>query len=150
MIEDEKRSGIRLDEVLMFFPVLFKNFIDHIFSYLDDDTPRIHIGVLLVLKKHGAMPISRIGEILSVAKPNMTPIIKTLIKKGWITGIPQTDRRIKTIEPTQAGLDYINGIISRLEGIVAQRFACLSPGEADEFMKSLNTLIFLGNKVITS
>lgn len=147
-----KNEGyIQLDDMLLFFPILFKNFIDFIFSFLDDQTPRIYIGVLLVLIKCGPMPISHIGERLSIAKPNMTPLIRDLLKNGWIKRYPsREDKRVATIELTEKGQSYITGTIKKLDCIVKEKFSILSKDESYEFVKSLDKVIALGNKVLAA
>ncbi|MCR4436344.1 MAG: MarR family transcriptional regulator [Clostridiales bacterium] len=146
---ESRDQFIQLDEVLLFFPALLKNFIDLIFKSLDDNTPRTYIAILLVLQKDGRQPISTIAERLSVAKPNMTPIVKDLIKKGWIKkGVHQWDRRIVNVELTETGEEYLNKTVDKLNLIIRQKLSILSEEESQELFRSINSLIILGTKII--
>lgn len=144
-----KNDYVKLDAVLMSFPPQFNRFMDFIFGYLKTDIPRIYIGIMMVLQNNGPMPISHIGEKLGIAKPNMTPLIKGLIKQGMVDKSPSVkDKRITFIELTRKGEGFISEIISELDFIIREKFSVLSREEAGEFIKSLNTLLALGNKVV--
>lgn len=148
-MDGNETKRIEMNDLLMFFPIHYKNFLDLIFSFIEDDTPRIHIGILLVLKKDGPMPISHIGERLSVARPNMTALVDGLEEKGWIERrISPADRRIANIEITDKGSAYMEQAITKLNTVLREKLSILSEEEVMEFMRSLSSLTSIGKKIL--
>jgi DNA-binding MarR family transcriptional regulator len=95
------------------------------------------------------MPISRIGEWVGIAKPNMTAVIDGLTEKGWIIrSSSSTDRRITNIEMTEAGEEYLKYIIEKLYPIMQEQFAKLSDEDVEKMVSSLECLVSIGKKLI--
>lgn len=143
-------SEYLMSDSILFYPVQYSNFMNHIYSLVGDaNTPKVYVLALLTLKRFGPMPISRIGEWLGIAKPNMTAIIDGLTEKGWISRSPSSeDRRITNIEMTEAGEEYYKGLLERLYPIMQEQFACLSDEELEKMAASLECLVNIGKKLI--
>jgi MarR family transcriptional regulator, 2-MHQ and catechol-resistance regulon repressor len=140
---------IQLNNLLIHFPIVYDHFTSLIFSQLGENFPRIYLGVLFLLKEHGPLQISHIGERLSVAKPNMTAIIVGLEDKGWILrSLSPEDRRVILIDLTESGSSYLEDVSQKLTDILNDRFSVLTIEEKGKMMESLSFLLSLGDKVL--
>lgn len=146
----KSRDEYLMSDSILFYPIQYSNYVNYIYSLVGEaSTPKVYVLTLLTLKKFGPMPISRIGEWLGIAKPNMTAIIDGLMEKGWITrSTCATDRRIINIEMTESGEEYIEDLIRRLYPIMQEQFEMLSDEDVEKMVSSLEYLVSVGKKLI--
>lgn len=147
---NKSRNEYLMSDSILFYPIQYSNYVNYIYSLLGEaNTPKVYILILLTLRKFGPMPISRIGEWVGIAKPNMTAVIDGLTEKGWIIrNSASTDRRIINIEMTEAGKEYLKGLIDRLYPIMQEQFAKLSDKDVEKMVSSLECLVSIGKKLI--
>lgn len=147
---NKSRNEYLMSDSILFYPLQYSNYINYIYNLVGEaNTPKVYILVLLTLKKFGPIPISRIGEWVGVAKPNMTAIIDGLTEKGWIVRSSSvTDRRITNIEMTEAGEEYLKCFIERLYPIMQEQFAKLSDEDVEKMVSSIECLTAIGKKLI--
>jgi DNA-binding MarR family transcriptional regulator len=147
---NKSRNDYLMSDSILFYPIQYSNYVNYIYSLLGEvNTPKVYILVLLTLQKFGPMPISRIGEWVGIAKPNMTAVIDGLTEKGWIIrSSSSTDRRITNIEMTEAGEEYLKYIIEKLYPIMQEQFAKLSDEDVEKMVSSLECLVSIGKKLI--
>lgn len=147
---NKSRDEYLMSDSILFYPVQYNNYVNYIFSLLGEaNTPKIYVLILLTLRKFGPMPISRIGEWVGIAKPNMTAVIDGLTEKGWIKrSSSETDRRVINIEMTKAGKEYLEDLAARLYPIMQEQFAMLSDDEVEKMVSSLEYLVLIGKKLI--
>lgn len=147
---NKSRNEYLLSDSILFYPIQYSNYINYIYGLVGEaHIPKVYVLALLTLKKFGPMPISRIGEWLGIAKPNMTSIIDGLIEKDWITrSTSSTDRRIINIEMTEAGKEYLQSLIERLYPIMQEQFSQLSDEEVEKMITSLEYLVSVGKKLM--
>ncbi len=147
---NKSRDEYLLSDSILFYPLQYSNYINYIYSLLGEaNIPKVYVLVLLTLEKFGPMPISRIGEWVGVAKPNMTAIIDGLTEKDWIVrSTSVTDRRITYIEMTETGEEYLKCFIERLYPIMQEQFAKLSDEDVEKMVSSLECLVSIGKKLI--
>ncbi len=147
---NKTRDEYLMSDSILFYPIQYSNYVNYIYSLLGEpDTPKIYIMILLTLKKFGAMPISRIGEWIGIARPNMTAIIDGMTDRGWINrSSSPTDRRIINIEMTETGKKYMDGFIERLYPVMQEQFSMLSDEDVKKMVTSLENLVDIGKKLI--
>lgn len=147
---NKSRNEYLMSDSILFYPIQYSNYINYIYSLVGDaNTPKVYILTLLTLKKFGPMPISRVGEWIGIAKPNMTAVIDGLTEKGWIRRTSSSiDRRITNIEMTEAGKEYLEDLIKRLYPIMQEQFAKLSDEDVEKMVTSLECLVSIGKKLI--
>lgn len=144
------RAQYLLSDSILFYPIQYSNYINYIYTLVGEaHIPKVYILALLTLQKFGPMPISKIGEWIGIAKPNMTAIIDGLTEKDWISrSASSTDRRVINIEMTEAGKKYLDDIIERLYPVMQEQFAKLSDEEVEKMVASLECLVSIGKKLI--
>lgn len=147
---NKTRDEYIMSDSILFYPIQYSNYVNYIYSLLGEpDTPKVYIMVLLTLKKFGAMPISRIGEWIGIARPNMTAIIDGMTDRGWINrSSSPTDRRIINIEITETGKKYMDDFIKRLYPVMQEQFSMLSDEDVEKMVTSLENLVDIGKKLI--
>ena len=146
----KSRNELLMNDSILFYPIQYSNYINYIYNLLGEvDTPKVYVLVLLSLRNFGPMPISRIGERIGIARPNMTAIIDGLTERGLIRRTASaTDRRITNIEMTEDGEAYIKELLAKLYVIMQEQFARLSDEEVEKMVASLEFLLSIGKKLI--
>lgn len=67
-----------------------------------------HYHILYYVAEKGCMPISEIGKGINISKPNMSPLVNTLIKLNFIKKVKdQYDKRFTNIDLTHEGKAYL-------------------------------------------
>jgi MarR family transcriptional regulator, organic hydroperoxide resistance regulator len=147
---NKSRDEYLMSDSILFYPIQYSNYMNYIYSLVGEaNTPKVYVLTLLTLEKFGPMPISRIGEWIGIAKPNMTTVIDGLTEKGWIRrSSSASDRRIINIEMTEAGNKYLKDLIERLYPIMQEQFAKLSDEDVEKMVSSLENLVSIGKKLI--
>ena len=129
-----------INDLIVFYQV-YNNFFRYIFTFLTGDTSKIYIEALFTLKKFGQMPISYMGEKMSIAKSNMTFLIDELTKKGWVERKASAfDRRVINIELTENGSEYLKTTVEELKKILRERLNSLTDEEKQEVITSIRNL----------
>lgn len=68
-----------------------------------------HYLTLMLLKKRGTLPMSKIRMLIGINKQNMTYITDALVEKGFIKRVPNiNDRRMINVVITDNGDKYLN------------------------------------------
>jgi DNA-binding MarR family transcriptional regulator len=145
------RSGdkFNISDTLLFFPIQLTSVINFITSFLDEEYPR-DIGVVLVLKKYGPMPISHIGEKLCVRKSNMTGIIDDLVQKGWVKRCTSPDdRRVINIEMTPEGDKELSRILAKTDKIFDEKVKVLTEEELEKSKEAVEYITKMIEKLMT-
>lgn len=80
--------------------------------------PFSHIQILVMLSG-GARTISRISEVLGIAKPNITPLLDNLCARGLVERVrDERDRRIVNVHLTEDGMQLIRKLRVTVAGQV--------------------------------
>ena len=86
-----------------------------------------HLHVLTMLRHHGAMPMSRLAELLDISVSNATGLIDRLEERGYLERVrTRDDRRVVLVQPTEAAeqviaeidvlrKDLISAVLDRLD-----------------------------------
>jgi DNA-binding MarR family transcriptional regulator len=87
-----------------------------------------HLHVLWLLQHHGAMPMSRLAELIDVSLSNATGLIDRMEERGLVERVRvPDDRRVVLVQPAAAGRaalsekaargdEQMRNVISRLKG----------------------------------
>jgi MarR family 2-MHQ and catechol resistance regulon transcriptional repressor len=97
--------------------------------------------VLEVLLHRGPLPISSIGEKVLLANASMTSAIDRIEQKGYVVRkTSDEDRRIRLVELTANGTDFIRAIYQRHEEAIEQLMAGLDLDERTALHASLKKI----------
>jgi len=108
---------------------------------LDEGVSFHHIAIMKVLEESGTCHVARIGEVLTISRPQMTQLVDRLISLGFIERHPdQTDRR--RINLTLTGTGRV--MLKRCDGLMRQSvrtmLSCLNEEELRELSTSLGKI----------
>lgn len=141
----------------------FKSIVDSLFSILplfkkklikppdgeeDTDLSPSHYQVLFVIEDLGMMPISQIAKTLYISKSNMTPLIRKLIKKGFVERLrDKNDRRYVNIALTEQGQQFIEEHRSLIAENLNDKLTNLSQEDLQELARSLASVKKIFSKI---
>ena len=100
-----------------------------------------HFHLLMLIEDEGAVTNGRISETLSIAPPNVTPLITKLLNEGYITRVPdERDRRVIWNQLTEEGERILLERRDSFRRLFEERLAFLNEDETDRLIESLKTL----------
>lgn len=103
--------------------------------------PVSNMQILIMLNKTGAMSVSEISGRLSIAKPNITPMVDRLAEKGYVERLRDTeDRRVVNVAILEAGREKLVEIREGLRKQVAEWYHDISAADMKSLSDSLQNL----------
>lgn len=107
-----------------------------------------HFHLLMLIEDEGAVTNGRISETLSIAPPNVTPLITKLLNEGYITRVPdERDRRVIWNQLTEKGERILIERRDSFRRLFEERLAFLNEDETDRLIESLKTLTEIVEKM---
>ncbi|KMT22266.1 MarR family winged helix-turn-helix transcriptional regulator [Clostridium cylindrosporum] len=107
--------------------------------------PPSHFKVIFFLAHHGSSSVSRIGQNLNISKPNMTPIIDSLVQNDYVRRFEDPkDRRKIRIELTNKAYELLHEKKKRMTSKLCDQISALSDEDIrilDESIKNLSNII---------
>lgn len=68
--------------------------------------------IMLAALRNGPIPVGKVAEMIGIAKPNATPVVRSLIERGFVEKrTDDTDRRLIIIALTESGNDIVARMI---------------------------------------
>lgn len=112
------------------------------------DLPQSQTKVLFFLFHNGPCSVSTIGSCLEISKPNMTPIIDSLLQNGFVTRYSDSkDRRILIIEVTDKGTEFVNTLKVEIKKKFAEKLSCLSDEDLLKLNQNISEISEILNKL---
>jgi DNA-binding MarR family transcriptional regulator len=107
-----------------------------------------HFHLLMLIEDEGAVTNGRISETLSIAPPNVTPLITKLLNEGYITRVPdERDRRVIWNQLTEKGERILLERRDSFRRLFEERLAFLNEDETNRLIESLKTLTEIVEKM---
>ncbi len=109
------------------------------------------IFILMVVMKHGSLPMSEIGRRMGISKPYMTVLVDKLIDEGLVKRVPgKGDRRIINITITKAGKDYQRRFKTIARQTIKKNLSSLSSEDIEELRESMERIRTVVSKLDSS
>jgi DNA-binding MarR family transcriptional regulator len=144
----KQQQTVKVQDFIEFYH-FYNSFVQYIIKELDDGIPKVYFAILLVLEKYGPMPISHIGDRLSITKSNMTPLIDGMEEKAFITRkASANDRRMINVVETEEGAKYISDALSKLNELLIRTDTTVTNDDALKALEAANTLQELGKRIL--
>ena len=100
-----------------------------------------HLHVMGLLDAKGALPMSRIAELLGVGLPNATGLVSRMQERGVVERHrDQTDRRVVLVRLTAAGRATLRGFEIARRTRLSHALAQLTADQRDQLMRAIHTL----------
>lgn len=145
---DQNKDDILVNNILAFSKV-FYSLLEYVMKKVDSENSKAGFRILFILRKHGQMPISHLAEKMSIARPNMTMLVDVLTNKGLVErSTSNVDRRIINVALTGEGLKYLDNVTSKMNEVLKEKISVFSDTEKNDVIKSLDSLITFGNRVL--
>jgi len=137
---EKERIDQMLDDFLIYFPVFYQKVLSSK-DFRNKQTSAAYYQILGVLLEKESLPISVIGDILYISRPNMTSHIDKLVKDGMVERIPdEKDRRIIRIKLKSEGRSFIKESRVRVEENMLQNLSPLNAEELEELCRAIKTV----------
>lgn len=99
-------------------------------------------GLLLLVRRHRALPIPRLAEHRGVSRQHMRVAVRGLVEKGRLEFRPNpAHKRSKLVALTPAGVDLVKRIMAREGEVMARVAAQLDPGATKTAAEMLNDVL---------
>jgi DNA-binding MarR family transcriptional regulator len=136
------------NNMISLFPVVYRKILRVEHLRLGMRPTRCQLPILAILTNRGPLPISEIGNRLSISKPQMTALIGKLIKEGKVERLPdERDRRVIRIAITKQGRGFFHeGRRLAKEGLM-KNMKGLSAGDIDKLHASLENIVHIVSKM---
>ncbi len=113
----------------------------------EHEMPFSHIQILVLLAE-GAMAIGTLSDKLSIAKPNITPLVDSLREQHYVERVRDArDRRIVNVCITDSGLEKLQAIQRSVAKQVAEWPGLFSRSEVKAFKGALSGVIRMAMEV---
>lgn len=137
---EKERMKKMLDDFLVYFPVFYQKVISSK-DFHSKQTSASYYQILGVLEHNESLPISVVGGILFISRPNMTSHIDKLVKDGMVERIPdEKDRRITRIKISPAGRKFIKESRVIVEKNILKNLSALNSEEFEELYQAIKTV----------
>jgi DNA-binding MarR family transcriptional regulator len=135
-----------IDDLFYVLPIIHKKLLK-----LDPSRPlalnltHLQIGILMISREEGPLPISEIAARLQVSRPQMTPLIGSLVRAGLVEKQPgQRDRRVTGIALTAKGQSEVALCEKYLKDSVKTKLGFLEAGDLADLSAALRKLREIG------
>ncbi len=137
-----------VNNLLIYYPLFFRKIKMSVDHETRQSKSAGYYQILGTLKVHGTMPISEIGRVLCISKPNMTIFIDNLVKNGHVMrSAHKTDRRITNIDITPQGINFLVESRKVVENVIKNNISHLNMAEYKALNESLETIKSLVFKI---
>ncbi len=137
---EKERTEKMLDDFLIYFPVFYQKVISSK-DFHSKQTSASYYQILGVLMHNESLPISVVGDILYISRPNMTSYIDRLVNDGMVQRIPDgQDRRIIRIKITPQGMDFIKKSRVLVEENMLENLSPLNSEELEDLYQAINII----------
>ncbi len=118
-----------------------KEIVRHYKPFLDElDMTYTQYIAMMVLWEHKEVTVKELGQYLYLDSGTLTPLLKTMEKKGWVErNRSKDDERVLNVTITEQG----NALREKAVCVPEQMAACvkLEPEEAAELYRILNKIL---------
>lgn len=130
-----------VDNLLIYYPLFYRKMKMSVEHENKRSKTAGYYQILGTLLCNGTMPISKIGRVLCISKPNMTSFIDSLVSEGHVERSPhESDRRITNISITPEGEKFLKDSRKSVEKIIEKNLSTLSETEYRELKVSLESI----------
>jgi len=143
---DIKQLDTVVDSLVSVLPLFIKKMIKPDKYNESYDLSHSHLQIIFMLDDMGKVTMSDIAGHLSIAKPNVTPLVQKLIDKELVERIrDEIDRRIIYISLTFKGEEFM----SEHRRIISENLRRKLSGLSKEDLEELTQALYSLRKIIT-
>ena len=133
------------ENMVRVLPIIKRKFLQADTIHQQHGIPNSHINVLTLLYCSGSMPVSEISRQLSIAKPNITPILDKLYDKGMIDRThDDKDRRVVRVVLLPKGEETVESILRSIAAqfeVYGQKLTEKDLNELDQALESVARIL---------
>ncbi len=108
---------------------------------MDIPMPMPHFRALMIITHAGPCTLTGLAEKQHVSLPTMSNTVSVLVERGWVERVADDhDRRRAEVRLTPEGEEAARNVQARIERLLGERFAALSPEEVERVRAGLAVL----------
>lgn len=138
----DKYDKLKLENQLCFpLYAASKEIVRHYKPFLDKlDMTYTQYITMMVMWEHKELTVKELGQYLYLDSGTLTPLLKTMEKKGWVErNRSKEDERVLNVSITAQGQDLREKALCVPEQMAG--CVCLEPEEAADLYKLLNKIL---------
>ena len=141
-LTNDLRREVLVDEVLgELTNIRMKDWMGALKRWQQGSLSMVHLNVLMLLQSNGAMPMSRLADLLDVSVASATGIVDRMEKRGVVERRhSETDRRVVEIHLTRRGLAVFTVMHSERRKRLQKIVALMSDAELGALLVGLRAL----------
>ena len=141
-LTNDLRREVLVDEVLgELTNIRMKDWMGALKRWQQGSLSMVHLNVLMLLQSNGAMPMSRLADLLDVSVASATGIVDRMEKRGVVERRhSETDRRVVEIHLTRRGLAVFTVMHSERRKRLQKVVALMSDAELGALLVGLRAL----------
>lgn len=140
MIMEKERISEMLDDLLVYYPIFYQKVISSK-EFRSKQTTPSYYQILGILMHFDSLPISVIGDMLFISRPNMTSHIDKLVKDGMVERIhDEEDRRVIRVKITPQGMVFIKESRVLVEKNMMENLEPLGTAELEDLYQAIKTV----------
>ena len=132
-----------VDNILIYYPLFYRR-IKTSMKYKGTSKyakPTGYYQILGTLINEGSLPISKVGKVLYISKPNMTTLIDKLVTDKMVKRVrSKEDRRIINIEITEEGKKFLFDGRKAVEKNIEENLSSLDEKDIKTLNQSLENI----------
>jgi len=100
-----------------------------------------HLILLTKIEAHGAMPMTRVAELIGSSLPGASGVVGRMEERGLVQRLhDEHDRRVVNVSLTTAGAEELSGLQTARRKRIMAAVANLNAEEAAQLLESIRTL----------
>jgi DNA-binding MarR family transcriptional regulator len=100
-----------------------------------------HVFVMSMIDRHGALPMTRVAEIIESGLPTATGLVNRMVERGFVRREHDTrDRRVVLVSLTEAGAAEVRELHEARQRRMAAAVAQLSGREQESLLVGIRAL----------
>ncbi len=136
------------ENLLMFFPLFRGALIKIAEKEKSMNIFNMQYAIMGTLYKKGPLPVSEIGKLLGVSKPNMTALTDKLIEGKRVRRLSDSnDRRIVRIELTEKGKQTLLKAKAMVKEEFREKLSWLEKSDVEQLSKNLENMKLIITKI---
>ncbi len=136
------------ENLLMFFPLFRGALIKIAEKEKSMNIFNMQYAIMGTLYKKGSLPVSEIGKLLGISKPNMTALTDKLITEKRVKRMADpNDRRVVRIDLTEKGKQTLHKAKAMVKEEFREKLSGLEKSEVEQLSKDLESVKKIISKI---
>ena len=141
MAKESINTNDLVEQTLSVLPHMSKKLFGPVHVLHESDLHHTHFLILHMIEDAQSIRTTDIAKKMEIRKSNLTPLLNKLFEKKYITRLPDShDKRVKYIELTSEGREFLNQKKNVIQADVEEKLATLDKAEQEKLFEAVSNL----------